>query len=104
VRIETLFIARSPAIASRKMGDEMMVMSAVDSTFFTLNEVATALWQNADGRTPLSRIVSERICPEFEVSPEQAQADALQFVRDLSHHGILLLSEQPIAPAAQESE
>ena len=75
----------------------MMVMSAVDSTFFTLNEVATVIWQAADGRTPLSEIVARRICPEFEVDSADAGHDAEQFVNDLSLHGILLVSEQPIA-------
>jgi hypothetical protein len=74
----------------------MMIMSAVDSTFFTLNEVATVIWQAADGRTPLSDIVAHRICPEFEVDPAEAGQDAEQFVKDLSQHGILLVSEQPI--------
>jgi len=74
----------------------MMIMSAVDSTFFTLNEVATLIWQAADGRTPLSDIVTSKICPEFEVDPDQAGRDAEQFVNDLSRHGILLVSEQPI--------
>ncbi|HSZ00999.1 MAG TPA: PqqD family protein [Terriglobales bacterium] len=75
----------------------MMIMSAVDSTFFTLNEVATLIWQAADGHTPLSEIVARRICPEFEVDPVEAGHDAEQFVNDLSQHGILLVSEQPIA-------
>jgi hypothetical protein len=75
----------------------MMIMSAVDSTFFTLNEVATVIWQAADGRTPLSEIVARKICPEFEVDPAQAGCDAELFVNQLSQHGILLVSEQPIA-------
>jgi hypothetical protein len=74
----------------------MMIMSAVDSTFFTLNEVATVIWQAADGRTPLSDIVANKICPEFEVDPDQAGRDVEQFVSDLSEHGILLISELPI--------
>jgi hypothetical protein len=74
----------------------MMIMSAVDSTFFTLNEIATVIWQAADGRTPLSDIVARRICREFEVDPTEAGHDAEQFVNDLSQHGILLVSEQPI--------
>ncbi len=77
-------------------------MSAVDSTFFTLNEVATLIWQAADGRTPLSDIVTGKICPEFEVDPEQAGRDAEQFVNDLSQHGILLVSEQPIPASPPE--
>ncbi|MGC1434537.1 MAG: PqqD family protein [Terriglobales bacterium] len=90
------YIARSSAIAARLIGGEMMIMSAVDSTFFTLNEVATVIWQAADGHTPLSDIVARRICPEFEVDPAEARRDAEQFVTDLSQHGILLVSEQPI--------
>jgi hypothetical protein len=81
----------------------MMIMSAVDSTFFTLNEIATVIWQAADGRTPLSDIVARRICREFEVDPAEAGQDAEQFVNDLSQHGILLVSEQPI-PSPPEAQ
>jgi hypothetical protein len=76
------------------LGGEMMIMSAVDSTFFTLNEVGTAIWQAADGRTPLSEIVN-RIVNEFEVEPEIATRDAEQFVSELSPHGILLVADHP---------
>jgi len=74
----------------------MMIMSAADSTFFTLNEVATAIWQAADGHTPLSDIVANKICSEFEVDPTEASHDAEQFVNELSQHGILLVSPEPI--------
>lgn len=98
------YIAHSRAIAARKLGDEMMIMSAVDSTLFTLNEVATAIWQAADGKTPLSDIVEGTICREFEVVPELAYRDAEALVNDLAGHGILLVSEQPIsADLPQES-
>jgi hypothetical protein len=98
------YIARSSAIAARMLGGEMMIMSAVDSTFFTLNEVATAIWQAADGRTPLSKIVADKICEEFEVDPGVAVRDAEQFVDELSRHGILLVSEQPILNSLARSE
>jgi hypothetical protein len=78
----------------------MMIMSAVDSTFFTLNQVATLIWQAADGRTPLSDIVTGKICEEFAVDADQAGRDAEQFVDDLSRHGILLVSERPITDSA----
>lgn len=77
-----------------------MVMSVADSTFFTLNEVASAIWKAADGVTPLDEIVARHICPEFDVTAQDAWADANEFVRELSAHGILLVSDQPIAPAA----
>ncbi len=92
-----IYIARSSAIASRMLGGEMMVMSAVDSTFFTLNSVASVIWQAADGHTPLSEIVARHVCNEFEIDPETALLDAERFVTELSTHGILLLSEHPFS-------
>jgi coenzyme PQQ synthesis protein D (PqqD) len=94
------YIARSSAIAARILAGEMMVMNSTDSTFFTLNEVATAIWQAADGRTPLREIVRNSVCEQFEVDPEQAQTDAEQFVAELSTHGILLVSDRPLASEA----
>src|ERR1700686_2239659 len=91
-----IYIARSSAIAARALAGEMMVMNSADSTFFTLNEVATTIFQAADGRTPLRDIVRDHICEEFDVDPQQAQADARQFVNELSAHGILLVSSQPL--------
>jgi hypothetical protein len=94
---DSIYIARSSAIAARALAGEMMVMNSADSTFFTLNEVATAIFQAADGRTTLRDIVRNRICEQFEVDPEQAQSDAERFVTELSGHGILLVSNQPLA-------
>ncbi len=91
-----LYVARSPRIAARKLGEEMMIMSGHGSTLFTLNPTATILWQAADGATTLDEIVERRICPEFEVQPEEAIRDAEALAEDLAKHGILLLSEQPI--------
>ena len=94
------YIAKSSAIASRLLGGEMMVMSAADSTFFTLNPVATAIWQAADGRTPLSEIVAHHVCTEFEVDPETARRDVEHFVEALSSHGILQVSDRPFPDSA----
>ena len=90
------YIARSSAIAARLLGSEMMIMSTEDSTFFTLNEVASAIWQAADGLTPLSEIVDGKICQEFDVNQEQAHRDAEHLVDELSQHGILLVSDKPL--------
>jgi hypothetical protein len=75
----------------------MLVMSGQDSTLFTLNPTAAILWQAADGATPLDEIVERRICSEFQVQPEEALRDAETLAEDLARHGILLVSEEPIA-------
>ena len=91
-----LYVARSPRIAARMLGEEMLVMSGQGSTLFTLNATATILWQAADGAPPLDEIVARHICPEFEVSPKDALLDAQELAENLASHGILLISDQPI--------
>ena len=91
------YIARSTAIAARALGDETMVMSATNSTLFTLDEVASVIWNAADGVTPLDEIVTKTICTQYDITPEVALKDAEALVEDLAGHGILLLSDQPLA-------
>ena len=87
------YITRAKTIAARMLGGEMMIMSAPDSTLFTLNEQATAIWNAADGITPLREIVERHICSEYEVEPEAAYADAEELVTQLAGHGILIVAE-----------
>jgi len=92
-----LYVARSRSVAARKLGDEMLIMSGRDSTLFTLDEVATILWEAADGWKPLEEIVEEKICKEFEVERGEALQDAVALVEGLAEHGILLLSSEPLS-------
>jgi Coenzyme PQQ synthesis protein D (PqqD) len=94
-----LYIARSKKVAARLIGEEMMIMSAGDSTLFSLNETASAIWQAADGITPLSKIVEQHVCAEFEVDPAVALSDAEKLVEGLAVHGILNVSSVPIEEA-----
>src|SRR4051812_2397147 len=69
---EHRYIARGTKLAARRIGDETMIMSGLDSSLFSLNPTASILWEAADGVTPLAQIVQQHICAQFEVSPEQA--------------------------------
>jgi hypothetical protein len=91
-----LYVAKSPAIAARTLGDEAIIMSTLDSTLFSLNPTGTVIWEAADGKTPLSRIIEDKVCAEFDVSIVQASADAKDFIDKLVEHGILCVSDRPI--------
>jgi len=98
--VSDLYIQRSPIVAFRRLGLETMVMSAADSTLYNLNEVATVIWEAADGRTPLADIVRCKVCEQFEVGAEEACRDAEELVRNLAERGILYLSEHPLTASA----
>lgn len=95
--MSAMYVARSSEVAARMLGGEMMIMSARDSTLFSLNETASAIWQAADGRTPLSEIVERVLCSAYEVAPDEALRHAEELVRELAERGILRVSEEPIA-------
>jgi hypothetical protein len=78
------------------LGGEMMIMSGRDSMLFSLNETASAIWQAADGITPLADIVDRRVCARFDVDPAVALRDAEDLVEGLARHGILKVSNVPI--------
>jgi sugar phosphate isomerase/epimerase len=83
----------------------MVIMSAGDPRVFSLNEVATVIWEAADGQTPLDEIVADRVCAKFDVVPQVALEDAEELVRELVSQGILLISHQPIVrPASSPQE
>ncbi len=92
----TVYVARGTEIAARMLGGCMMIMSARDSSLYSLNEIGTLIWNAADGKTTLDTIVGKIICAEFEVSPAEARADAEAFVTNLAEHGILNVSDRPI--------
>jgi hypothetical protein len=98
-----MYLTQSTDIASRTIGDDTLIMSTLDSTIFMLNAVGSAIWNSADGATPLSRIVNEKVCSEFDVTGEQALADAREFVDELVKHAILTLSDVPV-PAKEKTE
>ena len=79
--MSAVYIARSREVAARMLGGEMMIMSARDSTLFSLNATASAIWKAADGVTPLAEIVEQHVCAAFEVDPAVALPDAEELVQ-----------------------
>jgi hypothetical protein len=98
--MKACYIAKSSMVASRELGGEVFIMSAVNSTLFTLNDVASLIWKSADGATSLQEIVENRVCAEFDVDPSVAFADAERLVGELADHGLIVVADHPVAAAS----
>ncbi len=95
-----IYVALNPEIAARKLGDEMMIMCGRNSTLFILDDMATLIWEAADGSATLEELVKRNICSEFEVPLAEALRDAEELAEGLAKHGVVLLSEAPIQAAS----
>lgn len=100
-----VFFVRGGRLAARKVAGEVVILRADDSSLYVLNGVGTAVWEAADGRTPVAALVRDVICRDFEVDEETALRDVSEFITALTAQGILRTSEHPMtsgdAPAAE---
>ena len=99
--MSAIYVARGTKLAGRKLKNQMIIMTARDSVLSSLNESATALWDAADGVTPLEEMVEREICAKYDVDRAQALKDAEEFVEDLAGDGILIVSDQPIVTSTK---
>lgn len=81
--------------AYRIIEGEATVVNLKNSTFHTLNSVATFIWEHLDGKNQLKTIV-KGIVDEFEVDPVQAEKDCLDFIETLSKEDLIIISSKPI--------
>jgi hypothetical protein len=89
------FVVRGPKLAARKVGGEMVILSAEDSSLFVLNELGTTIWEAADGRTSIEAI-ADALCLEYDVDPVTARRDVEDFVEALGAAGVLSTTDEAV--------
>jgi hypothetical protein len=83
--------ARSESIVSRKIADEYLLVpicrSAADvQSIYTMNEVATRIWELLDGSKRLCEI-RDVLVREFDVAEDEAEGDLIELIRQLESVG-----------------
>ena len=82
-------MARGKTIATRALDAETMMMSATDSTLFTLNEVASVISKPTDGTMARREIVAHEVCTKYDVAYDP---DPQAEIRKLTERGVGILS------------
>jgi hypothetical protein len=86
--LEKCFV-KDDTIVERKIGDEFILVpirqrAGEVESIYTLNEVAARVWELIDGQRRAGEI-RDVVVAEFEVSPEEAEADVVEFLGQLEH-------------------
>jgi len=63
------------------------------NSIFTLNEIGTMIWGLIDGKRSVSEI-AEAVCNAYEVTPQAAEKDTLEFLNTLKEAGLLHLGDE----------
>ena len=78
---------------TRQIADETLIVPVAGGVgdldaIYTLNEVAAHIWKIVDAPTSVDRIVEE-ICREFDVPPDRAAHDVVEFLDALESAGLI---------------
>jgi len=78
---------KSDSIVSRKIADEFILVPIRQNvgdleSISTLNEVAARIWELIDGKMKV-REIKDEIVEEFEVTPQQAEKDLIEYLQQL---------------------
>jgi hypothetical protein len=89
---DSCFIKGKDLVTRNVAGETIIVpvrnnVGNLDS-IYTLNEVATMIWQLIDGKNSVSEI-AEEICTTYEVTPEEAKKDTVDFLKSLEEAGLI---------------
>ena len=78
---------RNENFVFRRIESETILVPIKDNvgdmgSIYNLNEMGAFIWEHLDGRREL-KAVKDKILDEYEVSPQEAEADLKAFVADL---------------------
>ncbi len=76
----------------REVGEETIILSEDGSDLHCLDEMATFIWKNINGKNSLG-IILERIFDDYEVSKEVVEKDLVHFINALVEKGIISIDK-----------
>ena len=88
---------RSRVVASRDqvscdLAGEAALLNLKSGVYFGLNQVGARIWHALQEPTSLAEIRAA-ILREYEVEPEELDADLSELLSDLAQHGLIEISE-----------
>lgn len=92
------FPERNSKLAWREIDGEAVIISPEDSRVHELNETASLIWTNADGKHSVDEIAGV-IAARYEVELLEAKADVEELIEVLSAKGLLQASKRAEVPA-----
>ena len=87
--IDLLAVPRkSPNSAYRVYDGQATIVLPDRAEVNVLNEIGSLVWDKMDGARTVSQLI-EAVVAEYEIEPEKARRDVLEFIESLREHGMV---------------
>jgi hypothetical protein len=95
--LNNLYTKKNDLVARDIAGETIIVpirsnVGDLDS-IYTLNEIGSIIWQLIDGKKSVSEI-AKAVCNAFEVTPQVAEKDTIDFLNTLEQAGLVSSSKE----------
>jgi hypothetical protein len=90
-------VGRDPAVAWVVLGGESVLLHVDTGVYYTLNRVATVVWDLLAGGRPLAAVAAA-LCDRFAIDARTARADLAALVADLRRAGLVTPCETSDGP------
>lgn len=79
---------KSPNSAYRVYDGQATIVLPDRAEVNVLNEIGSLVWDRMDGTRTVSQLI-EAVVAEYEIEPEKARRDVLEFLEALREHGMV---------------
>jgi hypothetical protein len=86
-------VSRAPQIAWRSIAGRTVLLKAPMSSLHTLNKVGELIWSLLEKPLAVAEL-REAVCGRFEVGPEEAERDILEFLAKLDAQGLITVGHE----------
>ena len=89
IKQRRILINRDKVVA-KKIAKQVILLNKPERCLYELNNIASFIWLKANGKVKVKDIIKE-ICQRYEVKPDTAEKDTVEFVNDCVKKGVLVL-------------
>ena len=96
--VSNRYFSKGEDLVTRDVAGETIIVPIKNkvgdlNSIFTLNEIGTVIWGLIDGKRSVSEI-AKAVSETYEVKPEIAEKDTLEFLNTLQEAGLLRTSDE----------
>jgi hypothetical protein len=87
ITMSSVVVATQEQVGSR-LGEEAVILSLKNSTYYGLNEVGSTIWEMVKEPTAVS-VIRDALCAQYEVDPDQCEQDLISLLGELAGQGLI---------------
>lgn len=83
-------VYRAEGFTTAPIHDELMMLNVEQGSYYSLDPIAAEIWMILEQPARVADLV-DRLQRRYAVTPEQCQADVLEFLAEMQKNGMILV-------------